>query len=298
MKKRDKRVAIFHRGAAALAKYRNGDTSLYLCPICCKGFTEGDAEAGVLVSLEHVPPQSLGGKPLLLTCSECNSESGRKTEFNAANLANLKSFGDIVTGNSEGTVQCILNMGGEKVAVSLSRKAGATEFRACAKANNPAALERLNGHMKALSNDEKWDGEQFNITKKLKLDYRLLRLAFLKSGFLLVSAWLGYGFVLDSRLDIVRDQIMRPEENLLDSFWFLPEKDTGLPAKRIVSVTDPLAFFLVNFDDGAVILPSPASPTNLYQIINRLKNTKTTITGTIYSWPERATMFFDAPHPE
>lgn len=297
MGNRDKRVAIFHKGAAALAKYRNGDKSLYICPICAKGFSKSDAETGVL-SMEHVPPLSLGGRPLLLTCSVCNSEAGRKVDFHAANLAILKSIRDILTGGIEGTAQCFLDLGGEKISVSLSRQAGAAEFRPIVKASDPAALKRINYYMRSLYIEEKWDGEEFHITREVKFDYRLLKLAFLKWGFLLLSAWLGYGYALDARLDIVRNQLMRPEEELLDGFWFLPEKDAGLPAKCIIDVADPWPFLLVSFDEGAVVLPSPSSPDNLYEIIGGLKNTKERITGRIYKWPQEATMCLDAPQPK
>lgn len=289
---RDRRVAFFRKGAAALAKYRNGDKSLYICPICCRGFNEREAETGVL-TLEHVPPQCLGGKPLLLTCNKCNSRLGSEVEVHASNLCVLKNMRDILVGDYEGTTWCTLQMGGEKINVALSRLAGGTEFRIPIEKNNPAAVERHSEYMKLLYTQGKWDGESFEVTKEVKFDYRLMKLAFLKSAFLLVTAWLGFGYALRGQLGIVRDQLKNPEKELLDSFWFVPEKEAGLPAKCIFYVTDPLPFFLVSFDDGAVILPSPDSPVDLYENVLGFKNMTKRVTGKIYAWPEQATMFLD-----
>lgn len=45
------------------------------CPICLSEFTESDVAAGKM-TLEHVPPESLKGSGLCLTCSQCNNTAG------------------------------------------------------------------------------------------------------------------------------------------------------------------------------------------------------------------------------
>ena len=46
------------------------------CPICLERFTEAEALDGRTVTLEHVPPKALGGKPMCLTCTSCNVGAG------------------------------------------------------------------------------------------------------------------------------------------------------------------------------------------------------------------------------
>jgi hypothetical protein len=54
----------------------------YICPICNQIFSselliQTDDNLNPL-TLEDVPPKKLGGKPILLTCKNCNNEIGGK----------------------------------------------------------------------------------------------------------------------------------------------------------------------------------------------------------------------------
>ena len=56
----EKRLRFFERGNTH-------------CPICLTRFTEPDVQAGEVVTLEHAPQESVGGKPACLTCLQCNT---------------------------------------------------------------------------------------------------------------------------------------------------------------------------------------------------------------------------------
>ena len=60
---RNKRIQLYDRGNRA-------------CPLCMAGFTRDQASAGRSVTLEHVPPKSLGGQARCLTCRPCNARAG------------------------------------------------------------------------------------------------------------------------------------------------------------------------------------------------------------------------------
>ncbi len=64
----------------------------YLCPLCFELFMKFDLkdDAPNPLTLEDVPPKSLGGKPRLLTCRKCNSRSGHILDNNL--LKRLKEF--------------------------------------------------------------------------------------------------------------------------------------------------------------------------------------------------------------
>ena len=53
-----------------LRLFEQGNTH---CPICLTEFTALDVRAGEVVTLEHAPQESLGGKPACLTCMQCNT---------------------------------------------------------------------------------------------------------------------------------------------------------------------------------------------------------------------------------
>src|SRR5258705_11203588 len=79
-KKRD----WFDLGASAFAKACHGTYAVptYVCPICCSPFTV-EALNDRRRSVEHVPPQSDGGRELLLTCTACNNSAGTKLDASA-----------------------------------------------------------------------------------------------------------------------------------------------------------------------------------------------------------------------
>lgn len=80
-KKRD----WFDRGAAAYSSVRTEQHGepIYPCPICLTPFTV-DAIADGRLSSEHVPPESVGGHELVLTCKRCNNSAGTKVDADAA----------------------------------------------------------------------------------------------------------------------------------------------------------------------------------------------------------------------
>ena len=53
-----------------LRLFEQGNTH---CTICLTEFTEPDVQAGEVVTLEHAPQESVGGKPACLTCMQCNT---------------------------------------------------------------------------------------------------------------------------------------------------------------------------------------------------------------------------------
>lgn len=53
-----------------LRLFERGNTH---CPICLTPFTEPAVRAGEVVTLEHAPQESVGGKPACLTCIQCNT---------------------------------------------------------------------------------------------------------------------------------------------------------------------------------------------------------------------------------
>ena len=75
----------FDRGAAAFESVCPGKYAAptYPCPICLTPFTFDALTDGRLTS-EHVPPESAGGRDLVLTCKECNNSAGTKLDADAA----------------------------------------------------------------------------------------------------------------------------------------------------------------------------------------------------------------------
>ena len=289
MSNKAKRNSIFRFCAPLASKILGCKEELYFCPICGKGFTEESANNGEL-TLEDVPPRSMGGNGLLLTCNKCNSSAGHKIDFNIKNQQDLRGFFQSIAGNkilSFEKTSCNLIINEGRFPVNIQQKNGIMEIKIINKANDPNKINSLL---------ENWNGAEFNIEKSVKLENRLLKLAFLKSGFLLVTAMLGYTYAFDNRLLRVREQISKPEVALLGtSYWCDLNIDHPFPKRCIISITTPLPLFLVTFDDCAVILPSLFSPLDLYGTLKKEWDQGQIISfsGNMYDWPKKALMVYD-----
>src|SRR5262245_31174488 len=78
----------FRRGAHALDQHapKHRGTG-YGCPLCLRIYPSPSA-----FTVEDVPPKSVGGRPLLLTCYDCNSKAGHTIDWHWANFWTLEGF--------------------------------------------------------------------------------------------------------------------------------------------------------------------------------------------------------------
>lgn len=63
----------------------------YACPCCLTCYPRGAVAAGQLTE-EHVPPERVGGRGMLLTCATCNSRSGTHFDGHAATRSDADDF--------------------------------------------------------------------------------------------------------------------------------------------------------------------------------------------------------------
>ena len=67
---------------------------VYFCPLCVENYIiafGNHKEATAEFSLDHIPPESVGGKYKLLTCKKCNNDAG----IFEAELSSLLDLGNI-----------------------------------------------------------------------------------------------------------------------------------------------------------------------------------------------------------
>lgn len=72
-----------------------GGQEYYLCPIALTLHARDDIKTGQL-TIDHVPPKSLGGKPLILTNKEINNTDGQSSDKKLLNYftgCNFQSHG-------------------------------------------------------------------------------------------------------------------------------------------------------------------------------------------------------------
>ena len=291
---KEKRLNIFRYGSKAIAKYRNGDSSIYYCPICQFGYYEVSAITGEELTLEDVPPKSIGGKPILLTCRKCNSSAGNKIDAAIANINKLADFEKIVRGQKKGMIPSVTLSFGELQITTSIHAQSTFDIRPVEKANAPNTIENYRNYLMNISGSGGNEFE-FKLSKTLKYDDRLAKLSYLKSAFLIVFAWLGYRYAFDPRLDIVRHQIQEPQNDIIGTKFWIETKDK-IPSKKIMFLKNPLPMFLVSFQGFCVILPSLEFEGDTYSSLSNYweKGERISFQAKILdTWPDKLQMKLD-----
>lgn len=187
----------------------------FICPICLDEFTEEHLDVTLKehLTLEDAPPKSLGGKANVLTCKKCNNTCGTEVDAHLANrikeLDKTKFFR-----NSEAKAKV------EKDGISVNGtiiidNEGIMKMHLAPENNNPDLLKK---HIASVG-----PNVIINILfMPLKVDDNRLKLALLKTGYLLLFQKYGYALILDKEYDRIRKQLQFPQELIYPlDFWFL-----------------------------------------------------------------------------
>jgi hypothetical protein len=253
----------------------------YVCPVCLNAFSE-HALIQKILTREHVPPRSLGGMRLALTCKGCNSGAGHNADSHARREADLIGFavGDLKE------MKAHLRTESGRMPVRLSAAGDGVAMFGVKKASSELARDAVQRDFHGASDESKWEGFTFKVEFPSFSPDRAAA-SWLRSGYLAFFAALGYRFIYRPELDVVRARIMSPEPG---SFRVIrPEK--AEPA--LIRVEEPEAFrsYAMFFEHHAVFLPR-YNDRGFYARLAEQPAGMFTFTGREYFWPSRGPTFF------
>lgn len=239
----------------------NPSQNTYLCPLCLKNYfinTPDGIQGNSEFSLDHLPPESTGGKYKVLTCKKCNNDSGvfeaeleRVVNF-AIDKVNLDAFhirkvkvNDSQTGNYiKGEIRHM----NDKTDILFNEKA---------KKHDPNHISFLH---------------RIHSTKNVKLELEIplynkakIEKALLKSAYLICFLWWGYEFVFSKNAFLIRevlnDRMKYPVQVPLS--W-----QNGAKGLSLVSIdNERIAFMvgieLIGIDVKTIVNILIPNPTNL-----------------------------------
>ena len=286
----DKKEQFFHHGAKAMSKYLTLDVEWYFCPLCMTGYRIGDINK---LTLEHVPPESIGGKEICLTCEDCNRKAGHRIDNHVHRRNRVISFAKATNGEDtyEGRVR--VDLEDESINADLKVQDGAFQFKVPTKYNNPEDKNQLFDHLHALEKNNGWRDQSFKV--RLILDsfsQRRVDISDLKSAYLAAFAFFGYGYILPNTLDVIRKQIAHPESEVLNGFSYRFKKPIP-PERLLVAVSDPFECLLVQIDDRFIFLPPMEGRSFNYNDINRHFSSIRTLHGRRYDFPDHLILQLD-----
>lgn len=276
MGSQEKKLVWFNAGADDLAHSVIGTPfegavpgeAKYMCPLCRSLFTR-EAVASKLLTAEHVPPGSLGGRELVLTCKKCNNDDGSDLDARARELETMVA---ILRGTSTDPASIKVHIG----STTLRGNIVGQTLKLPKKINSPDAIKEIVGGQ--------WKTAQWQFDKRKDADNGG-RCSWIRAGYLVLFAAFGYRVVLDSAFDIVRQQIDDWRNQIVGSV-FAEEADDAPESRRLVArMSEPSLgeHWMVQFGRLRLIYPD-FGDLNLYDRVAGL-DPSTRSNGLVLGWP-------------
>lgn len=191
----------------------------YICPICVNtglAFLEEcylDTKADF--TLDHFPPESVGGKQTLLVCKKCNNEAGLGFEGSLKQKIEDMSFDNLVGSSKRKMKTTISNVKGSYPGLLTVREDGTfgIDFKASDKIHSPF----LDQWIENSKGDYNWTAEvTYLVADETKVSKSLL-----KAAYLYCFQYWGYGFSYSNTADNIRMILKGETEYPLKnpSFW-------------------------------------------------------------------------------
>jgi len=249
-------------------------TDGYICPLCLNIFSvhELDQNCPNPLTLEHIEPNAVGGRKVVLTCKECNNTTGKlidnalkiHTNHKADNIAQARFTLEDITlkgkfsfDPEQNRINSILNRNNDYVKRKIEKffsKSGEKEIKF-----------------------------HISLENKHKFKCALLKIAHLK-----MFSVFGFGYLMNKSIYVIANQIRNSQEKLIDSIGIM-ELTESLPDEENIfyGEMDGKRFFLVKINlkgkkknlRYGVFIPGPKeSDLSLFQKINSFNGNKFEIT--------------------
>ena len=212
---------LYHAYSRNLSLHDSALKDTFACPICLRKFSKDAVQSRILTE-EHVISQKLGGRIVTLTCKECNNLHGSTLD---SNLINKFRALDRVSGLSDKPLRSQVKALGAKqdLETYFSREGPPRiHFIGNEKRSNPTSVRKI---LDAIRDNTE------EVSFHLDLGFNPLRanVAKLRAAYLLMFRYFGYEYILNENVEIVRQQLLNPDQDLIASratlgFKALPEE--------------------------------------------------------------------------
>jgi hypothetical protein len=293
----DRRQIWFDRGCEAFKRSRPKLAAqvpwarFYVCPLCITAFNELTLTDAVdpkdRLTDEHVPPESAGGKKMLLTCSACNWRAGTEVDSHMRREADAQDF--FLKGNLREIKADVLTDSG-RVPIRLSLADFGIKAVGIKKAVKPETHKNVMGDFEKATIGDGWKDFTFKIELPTYSPSRA-DTSWLRSAYLAFFATLGYHFILRRELDIVRDRIQNPMLEAPRAFK-LTRREESEPLLGHIDAPEVLRSYVMFYGRNMVFLPRYGDHT-LYERLAGHPETNVSFEGKQYPWPSDGPTFLD-----
>lgn len=234
----------------------------FMCPTC---FNVLSIEEVKRISEAHIVPKSAGGKLKTFLCKDCNSRFGSKQD---------KWFGEIIklTNDNEINIFATAIKDGYFLVDGIKVN-GHWEQRQDGGFNFFNHIDRNPPYVNQLIKDKfnnKPPNIELSITFPILRNKKLIEIGYLTAAYLMWFGLFGYSWALQDHLDQIRNQILNPEKEIINSkYLFTVEPADWKPWIGLVSIFgDTIPAF--GLKKHMVVLP-PRNKPNYYNSLTKVK---------------------------
>ena len=257
------RTNLFNEGQKALAALGINE-DIYICPLCLDEHDRGslghDNGQEPQLTLEHVPPKSVDGKEIILTCKKCNNFAGHASDAHLAGAGRLhkRSHGVVIKSDGEyGSVK--ISAANITLNAQIEVKNGGYHFNIIEKTNNPSKIEQFADFMHGVK-----AGSEMTFTFEERSNPKRANFSLLRSAYLTMVAAFGYTYAFAQNIQKLRLAIINEQLDFPIRFVY-PRNE---PGNKIIFINDQ-KIALVQFGRVAVVMPFLHCNEESYQEITR-----------------------------
>jgi hypothetical protein len=285
---REKKRAMFVKGAAAYRAWSGGSESVYACPICQRELPEAALDSGDL-TLEDVPPKSRGGGPLALTCRACNSCSGHTLDAHASLRDAIHRWQDAIL-RREGEMhgRATVEIDGRRVIANLRVSDNMITIVPDKRCNHPDAIAEVQTYLEGQAACGGGHGMKYRITHHERYHPRLAWLSNMRGAYLAAFAKLGYTYAFHPRLADVRAQLPEPLNDVRAVVRVSTEDRADSPT--LAFIEEPFRAIGVHVGREIILLPWRDGPDDAFKA--RIRATgRANLKGHRIAWPRGLELF-------
>jgi hypothetical protein len=291
----------FDEGAEAfrafVRKYGDEDqlpaAELYPCPLCSTLVECGAVESGLLTA-EDVPPASIGGRPLVLTCKPCNDRSGHEIDVHVDNARKVIDFLNMRETGDEFPV--VIDADGVPMRGGVKIQDGGIFAYGVDAQNDPRVKQR---HLEILDYlvDAEVADPPVSITPRFpQINTILANLSIIRAAFLAAFAVFGWEYALRAVFDPLRAQIQNPTIKDLVKVLVQREPNEDRARRVMLLVSEPveLACIAVAIGETTVLLPHPYAMVTFAELAEAFESRRGEVlergrlNGKLIPWPRKA----------
>ena len=291
-----KRSEWFKLGARAVQRLWPEAPWSYVCPLCwpVKGFLPSALQDKYL-TLEHAPPKAFGGKEVALTCRNCNNRAGAMLE---SEMISRNDVLDLALGTMKRQLPGTMEFAGLKQNVLFQSAGGSLFIVGSREHNAPENQQSIEREWAQKSQLEASDDLRFTVALAKSYKQKEALIGWLRAAYLVAFAALGYRYIFNPIVTVVRQQLANPSANILR--FFSTTSPSALQRNRLLMIIEEppvLQSLIVQMGRTFVFLPWGEPGEQLYARLEDEagKNLRldAQVRGKIIPWPHKPELALD-----